>query len=64
MEERRREAAELRSRYESGRESKVNVLTCERNDRLGGSLCDPGNNREVQDVSIAPTSRFSLPHLI
>jgi len=54
-EQRCREAAALRARYESGRES---------NDQLGGSLCDPGNNREVQDVSIAPTSRFSLPHLI
>ena len=61
-EQRCREAAALRSRYESDRESKLNVLGCERNDQLGGSPCDPGNNRDAQDVSITPSSRFSLPH--
>ena len=43
-----------KQRYENGRESKVNALSCERKDQFGGSPCDPGNNREVQDVSIAP----------
>ena len=63
-EQRCREAAVLRSRYESGRESKLNVFSCERNDQLGGSPCDPPNNREAQHEPIAPTSRSSLPHSI
>jgi hypothetical protein len=47
--------------YESGRESKLNVLSCERNDQLGGSPCDLGNNREAQHEY---TSTSSLPHSI
>jgi hypothetical protein len=63
-EQRCREAADLLSRYDSGREFKVNAYSYERNDQLGGSPCDPANNREAQHESIAPTSRSSLPHSI
>jgi len=63
-EQRCREAAVLRARYESRSDSKLDVFSCERNDQLGGSPCDLENNRDAQDLSMTPTSRSSLPHSI